>query len=169
MKVCNNCGTACKDEARFCAGCGYAFTTSTPIGYAQPQQTYNQAPPQQVYNQAQPQQVYNQGQPQTRNYSVAFEVPVRTPTQLSESDKALRLIAFILDLLTMVGCCVVLLPIPFLCVMLILLLAWMIPMTIVTWGIYKGTRRNTVAFGVCTLIFVNRVAGILLLCSQKDE
>ncbi len=151
MKVCNNCGTACKDEARFCAGCGYAFTTSTPIGYAQPQQTYNQ------------------GQPQTRNYSVAFEVPVRTPTQLSESDKALRLIAFILDLLTMVGCCVVLLPIPFLCVMLILLLAWMIPMTIVTWGIYKGTRRNTVAFGVCTLIFVNPVAGILLLCSQKDE
>ena len=47
-------------------------------------------------------------------------------------------------------------------------LAWMIPMTVHSWGIYKGKRRNTVAFGVCTLIFVNVVSGILLLCSKKD-
>ena len=47
-------------------------------------------------------------------------------------------------------------------------LAWMIPMTVISWGIYKGTRANTVAFGVCTLIFVDLISGILLLISHKD-
>ena len=46
--------------------------------------------------------------------------------------------------------------------------AWMIPMTVISWGIYKGTRANTVAFGVCTLIFVDLISGILLLISHKD-
>ena len=47
-------------------------------------------------------------------------------------------------------------------------LAWMIPMTIRVYKIYKGRKPNTVAFGICTLIFVNLVSGILLLCSEKD-
>ena len=47
--------------------------------------------------------------------------------------------------------------------------AWMIPMSVISWGIYKGTKANTVAFGVCTLIFCSLVAGILLLCSNKDR
>lgn len=33
-------------------------------------------------------------------------------------------------------------------------LAWMSPMTVMSWGIYKGTRANTVAFGVCNLLFM---------------
>ena len=36
-------------------------------------------------------------------------------------------------------------------------LAWMIPMTVMSWGIYKGTRANTVAFGVCNLLFMNAI------------
>ena len=48
-------------------------------------------------------------------------------------------------------------------------LAWMVPMTVITWGIYKGKKRNTTAFGVCTLIFVSLVGGILLLVSKKDD
>ena len=51
---------------------------------------------------------------------------------------------------------------------LLIPLAWMIPMTVRTYKIYKGRKPNTVAFGVCTLIFVNLVSGILLLCSDKD-
>lgn len=42
-------------------------------------------------------------------------------------------------------------------------------MTVRCWGIYKGTRPNTVAFGVCSLIFLSLVAGIMLLISKKDE
>lgn len=41
-------------------------------------------------------------------------------------------------------------------------------MTVCAWGIYKGRRPNTTAFGVCTLIFVSLVGGILLLVSKKD-
>ena len=48
-------------------------------------------------------------------------------------------------------------------------LAWMIPMTVHSWGIYKGTKDNTVCFGVCTLLFVSLVGGILLLCSKKER
>lgn len=38
-------------------------------------------------------------------------------------------------------------------------LAWMIPMTVMSWDIYKGTRANAVAFGVCNLLFVNTIGG----------
>lgn len=48
-------------------------------------------------------------------------------------------------------------------------LAWWIPMAIYIYKIYKGERNNTVAFGVCTLLFLNPVSGILLLCSTKDK
>ena len=32
------------------------------------------------------------------------------------------------------------------CAMFIIPLAWMIPMTVHTWGIYQGNKNNTVAF-----------------------
>lgn len=78
--------------------------------------------------------------------------------KMKENDKTLRLIAFIFSIVTTV--CAGWLVIP---------LAWMIPMTIMSWRIYKGERPNTVAFGVCMLIFVDIVSGILLLCSTKEE
>lgn len=77
---------------------------------------------------------------------------------VSENDKTLHLIAFIFSLLSTVGVGWMILP-----------LAWMIPMTVISWGIYKGTKRNTVAFGVCMLIFTSLVAGIFLLVAKKDD
>ena len=74
-----------------------------------------------------------------------------------ETDKTLKLIAFILCLVATVGVGWLLIP-----------LAWMIPMTIISYGIYKGTKKNTATFGVCTLIFVSLVGGILLLVAKKD-
>ena len=62
---------------------------------------------------------------------------------MTSQDRVLRLIAFILNIISCVGWAWLIIP-----------LAWMIPMTVISWGIYKGTRANTVAFGVCTLIFV---------------
>lgn len=70
----------------------------------------------------------------------------------------LRLVAFIFCILSLVGSCWLIIP-----------LAWMIPMSVISWGIYKGSKANTVAFDVCTLIFCSLVAGILLLCSNKDR
>lgn len=73
------------------------------------------------------------------------------------TDKTLRLVAFVFCLLSTIAMSWLILP-----------LAWKIPMTVHCWGLYKGTKANTVAFGVCTLIFCSLVGGILLLASKKD-
>lgn len=83
---------------------------------------------------------------------------VSSTDQLSDNDKVLRLIAFIFCLISTVSVGWLLIP-----------LAWMVPMTVISWGIYKGTKKNTIAFGVCTLIFLNLISGILLLISKKDD
>lgn len=67
---------------------------------------------------------------------------------MTNGDRNLRLTAFILNIISMVALGWTLLP-----------LAWMIPMTVMSWGIYKGARANTVAFGVCNLLFVNTIGG----------
>lgn len=77
-----------------------------------------------------------------------------TPTG---ANAALRLIAFIWNLLCTIGVCWLIIP-----------LIWMIPLTVMTWGIYKGTRKNTVGFGIVNLLFMSLVSGILLLCAKKE-
>ena len=67
---------------------------------------------------------------------------------MTNGGRNLRLAAFILNIISMVALGWTLLP-----------LAWMSPMTVMSWGIYKGTRANTVAFGVCNLLFVNTIGG----------
>jgi len=47
-------------------------------------------------------------------------------------------------------------------------LAWCIPMTVHANTIRKGMAPNSVAFGVCSLIFVTVVPGILLLVAPHD-
>lgn len=84
-------------------------------------------------------------------------VPSQVYYPMTESDRTLRLVAFIFMIISTVSVGWAIIP-----------LAWMVPMTVMAWGIYKGTRPNTTAFGVCSLIFVSLVAGILLLVSNKD-
>lgn len=76
---------------------------------------------------------------------------------MTSQDRTLRLIAFILNIISCIGWAWLIFP-----------LAWMIPMTVMSWNVYKGKRANTVAFGVCTLIFLDLISGILLLVSRKD-
>ncbi len=77
---------------------------------------------------------------------------------VNDNDKTLKLVAFIFNLVSTISIGWLLVP-----------LAWMIPMTIISYGIYKGTKKNTTAFGVCTLIFVSLVGGILLLVAKKED
>ena len=138
-----------------------AGQTSNPYsanqnGYYQPngaaQQTNYYQPPQ-------GQQQYGYGQPASP-YAQAGHQPgyAEAIYPMTETDRTLRLINFILCLISTIVCALAILP-----------LCWMIPMTVISWGIYKGKKRNTVAFGVCTLIFVNLIGGVLLLCSHKDN
>ena len=150
-----------------------------PYGVDQAAQPYgtDQAA-QQAYDpyQAQPQQPYGAGQGayQQQPYQATYEQPQPAYQQvyaqpvapaapaalypMTDTDRNLRLVAFIFCILSLVGSCWLIIP-----------LAWMIPMSVISWGIYKGTKANTVAFDVCTLIFCSLVAGILLLCSNKDR
>lgn len=177
MNCCSNCGSFVPDDAVFCSKCGSKISQQV----SQPSESYQQAyanhiDSQQVQvNQDSNSQVYaNQGnlQPQfnqaNQNYNAQYQTNASwQPTDavyfevkpvMSDKDRTLRLIAFIFNLISTIAVCWAVIP-----------LAWMIPMTVVSWGIYKGTRKNTVAFGVCTLIFLSLVGGILLLCSQKDD
>lgn len=77
---------------------------------------------------------------------------------MTNGDRNLRLAAFILNIISMVALGWTLLP-----------LAWMIPMTVMSWGIYKGTRANTVAFGVCNLLFMNAIFWGGLPVSNKER
>lgn len=94
---------------------------------------------------------YNQPQP-------PYQQPYTAPSYANDTDKTLRLIAFILNILSCIAGAFAIIP-----------LAWMVPMTVHSWGIYKGTKPNTVAFGVCTLLFLDLISGILYLVSTKDN
>ncbi len=128
--------------------------------YGSPYGSYQaQVPPQQSYQQPyratyeQPQTAYQQVYQQP----VAAAQPVPT-YPMTDTDRNLRLVAFVFCILSLVGASWLIVP-----------LAWMIPMSVISWGIYKGTKANTVAFGVCTLIFMSLISGILLLCSTKNR
>jgi hypothetical protein len=75
----------------------------------------------------------------------------------AQTNSTLRLVAFIFALISTITIGWLLIP-----------LAWMIPMTVHHWGLYKGTKKNTTAFGVCSLIFMSIVSGICLLISGED-
>lgn len=92
---------------------------------------------------------------QAYGYRAQFAPGYAAP--MAESDRTLRLVAFILCLLSTIAMGI-----------FIITLAWMIPMTVHCWGVYKGKKANTVAFGVCTLLFLNLISGILLLVSTKE-
>lgn len=78
----------------------------------------------------------------------------------------LALAAFVLDI---ISCVAVGFAALFTNVWFVVALIWMVPMTVYNYYIYQGSRSNTVAFGVCTLLFVDLISGILLLCAPKDE
>ena len=45
-------------------------------------------------------------------------------------------------------------------------LAWTIPMTVHAFGKMKNGEKLSTGFKVCTLLFVNLIAGICMLCSD---
>ena len=147
MKYCQQCGSENTDANKFCVSCGASLNTTDNTAAAS-------SWTEQVQQAQQTQQV-QQANPTTATFNTTG---VSASVTLSDTDKTLRLVAFVFNCLSLAGFAIFIIP-----------LAWMIPMTVVSWGIYKGTRRNTVAFGVCTLIFLNLVGGILLLCSSKDD
>lgn len=47
-------------------------------------------------------------------------------------------------------------------------LCWTIPMTVYYWKAVRDNKPVSTAFKICSLIFVNVVAGILMLCDKES-
>lgn len=67
----------------------------------------------------------------------------------------MKLAAFILCLLSTIATGWLLIP-----------LLWYVPMTIIVYKAYKGESELSTGFNICVLLFVNLIAGILLLCDN---
>ena len=168
---CAKCGNEIADDNQFCPKCG-TKVEATPAAASEP--TPEPASAAQQGAPVPPAASEQQGTPvppapAAPNASQAGyqapPAPASAPAAnsaavypMSSQDETLRLIAFILNVISCVALCWLIIP-----------LAWLVPMTVHSWGIYKGTKANTVAFGVCTLIFASLIAGILLLVSKKDN
>lgn len=48
-------------------------------------------------------------------------------------------------------------------------LIWTIPMTVKYWNDVKYNRPTSTAFKICSLLFVNVIAGIVMLCDNEDN
>ncbi len=175
---CTNCGAELSEGANFCGSCGTPNTAAVAPAN-QTAITSAQAPQPPVSYEAQP--AAYQAQPvendaaqnaysQDVNYAAQEQQPYTQPNygvptaqqdviyNRSQTDNTLCLIAFIMAIISCVTWC-----------WTIVALCWMIPMTVYTYGIYKGKKANTTVFAVCTLIFCNIIGGILLLVAEKNE
>lgn len=96
-----------------------------------------------------------------------MRTPQQLPYMVGDTDRTLRMVAFIVNLFVLV------VAVPSLASSTswagLIVLAWGIPMTVISWGVYKGAKANTTAFGLATLLFLNVISGILLLLSRKDR
>ncbi len=143
MKYCTNCGTQLPDEAYVCNQCGTA-QGQAPVqqNYAPPQ---GYAPPQQGY--APPQQGYvpPQGYAPQQAYAPAPQV-----SGLATAAKILMIISTVVMGLYLIP------------------LAWCLPMTISYCNKLKTGQPVSIGFKICTLLFVNTIGGILMLCDNKN-
>lgn len=75
-----------------------------------------------------------------------------------DSSDVLGLIAKIFMLASTIICGVGLIP-----------LCWMVPMTVSVWKKHNNYEKIGVGLKICTLLFVNLIAGILLLCRDESD
>lgn len=138
---CPNCGAQLPDNSFVCSSCG-ASVDPIPQSNTPPQGTYQQPyyPPQGTYQQVPYSAGYPGAQPTPRNDGMAIAIKV----------------LLILSCIVAAGECLV----P---------LAWCLPMTISIWKSLDNHEPISDAMKICTLIFVNLVAGILLLCDDESK
>lgn len=194
MKTCKTCGKELNDDMQFCPNCGTRVdvkddavqgetTTSSAYYGAQPNQnpnnynTYNNDGGYNNYNGAPNQQYYGA----SNNYYPPAGVPGR-PTGLQTAAKVFMILSIVSCVIVAVyfilfsfvlgaiadddGFVTVIAGI-YLAVVSALSLAWTIPMFVSYNRKTKRGEQVSTAFKVCTLLFVNLIAGILMLCDNN--
>lgn len=152
MKYCTHCGTQLMDEAIVCPNCGCIAVdaeTDAKSAAAPGQPTPNPAyqAPNPAYTQS-PNPAYQPNPAYTQAPNPAYAPAPARP------ESVLRIIAKILVLISCI----------FSAFFFLFPLCWTIPMTVHYWK----HRDVGTGFKVCTLIFLNTVAGILMLCDNQN-
>ncbi len=93
----------------------------------------------------------------TRIDGVVEEVVDPQP-EYNETSRALRMVAFVFMIIGTISTGIFLLP-----------LIWCIPMTVYYYHAYTENRHVGIAFKVCALLFVNLIAGILMLVDEAYQ
>ena len=152
MKFCSNCGAQLEDSAVFCSECGSraAASDAAPAPAAQTAQARYQTPPE--YQQQAQQPGYQQpaGQQAAPVYQQTVVV-VDDQSGLKTAAKVFMILGCISVGWTLIG------------------LAWCIPMTVTVFHRFRDNKPVGVGLGVCSLLFVNLIAGILLLCVKNPQ
>ena len=191
MKICPNCGSEVADSASFCSYCGSPVSTpdsfsngafsgqaqyqQAPQQQAQFQTQYQEAPQQQAQYQEAPQMQF-QAQPQVQDQQVKGFDPnsyrpdatsVATPYYTFHDNMAASYqrdsgVATAIKVFMILGCVASL---SFFCIPLI----WRIPMTIHAFKKINNNEAMGTGFKVCTLLFTNLVAGILMFVIKDED
>ncbi len=153
---CSKCGANIPDYSLTCPHCGAAIQQSSAQHTAP---TYQQPTQQGTYQQS----AYQQGAYQQNAYQQPYQQPVYTPSYgqgqtVPRNDTLAICIKVFLVLGCAAGATACLLP-----------LAWCLPMTISIWKSLDNRQPISTAMKVCTLLFVNLIAGVLLLCDNESN
>ena len=154
---CPSCGKQFTDGYAVCPFCGKNVNENAPVQNSAPQAQYAPQPqynaPQQQYNAPQqqyaPQAQYNAPQQQYAPQQPYYQAP-RQVSGLATAAKVLMIISTVFMGLYIIP------------------LAWCIPMTISYSKKLESGEPISTGFKVCTLLFVNLISGILMLC-DKDQ
>ena len=151
MKYCHRCGTELTDESAYCNKCG-------AWQYVETQQDTH-------YQQA------NSNQPQQKEYKhqKVFEVINKVLMIYYSSQFAMAgLLALFFTVMALVLQDPTAWPATIMLWFLTLPLAWMIPMTVHYFKKTSAGEPTTLTFKICTLLFVNLLAGIFMLCFEPS-
>ena len=181
MAFCPYCGTD-NGDAAVCQKCGYdpgavsagpEYSQGPPPQYQAPPQPGYQAPPPPQY-QAPPQPEYQGPPPEFQGPPPPYPGPPPEyqgpPPGYAYQGQGYYPIGgqndglFTAALVFMIICTIIIA-----CFTFGIALAWGIPMSVHASRIRKGLKPNTIGFGVCSLLFVGIVPGILLLVAPKDQ
>lgn len=139
MRYCVHCGEKIADDAKFCPACGKKVEDDETVAN---QANTNPNPEQNINN----------------NYNNGFVNGFNNSNNIQPSSDldVLALITKVLLILCCIGSGWMLIP-----------LCWTIPMTVYYWRAVSNGQKVGVGFKVCTLIFINIIPGILMLCNTK--
>ena len=167
MKYCINCGNAIPDGAAFCPSCGAATGTETKAkkycthcGKELPEGTAFCPDCGTAVGTA---------QPKPERPAPVVEEKKEEPGRRNGLQTTALVFMFVeFGFLGLMGL-IYLFLLGALALLYLIPLAWMIPMTVHYAKITRTGKSPTTGFKVCTLLFVNLIAGILMLCDSAPK